>query len=333
MPRQLRTKSDSGIYHVILRGVNRQRIFEYVKDYQTLFRIIQHAQWTDLEQNQVTDPNFYLYAYCLMDNHIHLLIQPDHQELGRIITRISTTYAQYFNNTYERVGHLFQDRYKSEPVDTIQYFYTLVDYIHNNPVKAGVTHTPERYPFSSFHELAPNTYRLGDNTAVDNLHLPPICIYPAICSISGVEEAQRLYMEKVRLWRVNQSLGLPRCPAMMSLGVSRKEIEEYVSGGSVRKRVSPVDMFRDYLQGKTDALSAYLRVRLHWQTAEEKDGVVVETILELTGAKSISEFQQLDKTTMRTALAAVRDSGVPVAVISRLTGVAYGIIRRAKVTN
>ncbi len=71
------------------------------------------------------------YAYCLMSNHLHLLIQEREDSVSNIVKRIGVTYAHYFNKKYERNGHLFQDRFRSEPVDNIEYFVTLLRYIHH----------------------------------------------------------------------------------------------------------------------------------------------------------------------------------------------------------
>lgn len=154
MARKSREKSATGIYHVCLRGVNKQRIFEWPEDYEAMYRIISFVQTKDSGGADAVSPNFYLYAYCLMDNHVHLLIQPSNgQELWQVVKRLNVAYAIHFNNHYERIGHLFQDRFKSEPVEDMDYFYELLRYIHNNPVKAGITKTPDLYPYSSFAEL------------------------------------------------------------------------------------------------------------------------------------------------------------------------------------
>ena len=92
----------------------------------------------------------HIYAYCLMPNHIHLLLREKGWQLSDIIKSVASSYAFYFNKKYERIGHLFQDRYRSEPCDDMQYFFTLFRYIHQNPVKAGITQYVEDYPYSSW---------------------------------------------------------------------------------------------------------------------------------------------------------------------------------------
>jgi len=141
MPRAARKKSESGIYHVILRGINKQRIFLETADYRKFLQILKDTK---------TICGFELFAYCLMPNHIHILMKPGKEPLEQVFRRIGARFVYWYNAKYERVGHLFQDRYKSEPVDGDPYFLTVVRYIHQNPVKAGLCASPEEYPFSSY---------------------------------------------------------------------------------------------------------------------------------------------------------------------------------------
>jgi len=91
-----------------------------------------------------------LYAYCLMGNHVHLLIKENEESISQIMKRINVSYAYHFNKKYSRVGHVFQDRYKSEAIEREKYLLAVVRYIHNNPVKAKITNSPSKYKWSSF---------------------------------------------------------------------------------------------------------------------------------------------------------------------------------------
>ena len=97
------------------------------------------------------------YAYCLMSNHVHLLIKTHHEDIGATIKHLAVVYAMYFNHKYSRAGHLFQDRFKSEPVNDIAYFTTLLRYIHQNPLKAGIVQNVSDYPWSSWQEYTGET--------------------------------------------------------------------------------------------------------------------------------------------------------------------------------
>ena len=124
MSRQIRKKSGTGIYHVMLRGINRQDIFEDDEDYLQMTSILRGQSERYDEKGHLIAPYCTFYAYCLMSNHLHLLIQERDETVSDIVKRIGVTYAHYFNKKYERSGHLFQDRFRSEPVDNIEYFVT-----------------------------------------------------------------------------------------------------------------------------------------------------------------------------------------------------------------
>jgi putative transposase len=141
MPRQGRQLSKSKIYHVMIRGNERKNIFHDDEDKKGFIDILS-------EKNK--DRKYGIYAYCLMDNHVHLLINEGSDEIGRIMKRINISYAYYFNKKYDRIGHLFQDRFKSEGIENDAYLLSAVRYIHNNPVKAGLVKNIEEYKWSSY---------------------------------------------------------------------------------------------------------------------------------------------------------------------------------------
>ena len=140
MPRTARERSRSGIYHIMLRGINKQNIFEEPEDYKKL---------TDLLAQCIEIDGITVYGYCLMSNHIHLLLKQGAGPLETAMKRLASKYAVWFNVKYQRGGHLFQDRFKSEAVEDPPYFLTVLRYIHYNPVKAGDVKAPEDYPYSS----------------------------------------------------------------------------------------------------------------------------------------------------------------------------------------
>lgn len=140
--RKARERCDSGVYHVILRGINRQDIFCDDDDFQRFLET--------LGQTKI-DNQYAVYAYCLMSNHVHLLIRENTDKISRIMSRIGSSYAWWYNRKYERSGHVFQGRYGSECVEDDVYLLTVMRYIHNNPVKAGIVREPGKYRWSSIH--------------------------------------------------------------------------------------------------------------------------------------------------------------------------------------
>jgi REP element-mobilizing transposase RayT len=140
MARKPRAEVEGGLYHVITRGNNRRQIFNSPADYKK-FLLLLAVQKTNLP--------FLLYAYCLMTNHVHLLLERQASAVGRIMHRLLTGYAQYYNRRYRRVGHLLQGRHKAILCQSERYLCELVRYIHLNPVRAGMVSRPEDYEYSS----------------------------------------------------------------------------------------------------------------------------------------------------------------------------------------
>ena len=162
MPRQARKQAESGMYHTMLRGIDRQLIFEDAEDYFRFLDIVQECRELC---------GFKLYAYCLMGNHAHLLIKVCHNNLEEIFKRIAGKYVYWYNVKYKRVGHLFQDRFKSEPVEDDSYFLTVLRYIHQNPVKAKLCAKVGDYPYSSYSEYLANSKWVDSDFALKML--PP----------------------------------------------------------------------------------------------------------------------------------------------------------------
>jgi putative transposase len=153
MARTARKRSQSGIYHVILRGINRQVIFEDDKDRAKLLETLKY--YKDISKYEI-------FAYCLMDNHVHLLMKQNEEAIGKSIKRISGSYVFWFNGKYKRIGHLFQERFMSETVEDDQYFLTVLRYIHQKPISAGLTNQLGGYQWSSYHEYLGSKYLLSD---------------------------------------------------------------------------------------------------------------------------------------------------------------------------
>ncbi|MBR1802990.1 MAG: transposase [Clostridia bacterium] len=147
MPRYSRKKSATNIYHVILRGINHQEIFYDTQDYQKFLKEINHTK----EEYQ-----YELYAFVLMNNHVHLLIYDKKQCLSNIIHNLAIRYSLYFNKKYKRCGHLFQNRFLSKEVESESYLLNLQRYIHQNPVKEKIGKI-ETYQWSSYQDYIGRT--------------------------------------------------------------------------------------------------------------------------------------------------------------------------------
>ena len=154
MPRKARVHSTTGIYHVMLRGLNGQDLFHEDEDYfffQNRLFLLSHPKDA---KGESMEPFCHIYAYCLMSNHVHLMLRPEGKELSEVVKSLAVSYARYYNNAKSRRGYLFQDRFRSEPVEDFNYIITLFRYIHQNPVKAGLVNDVDDYRWSSWHEYA-----------------------------------------------------------------------------------------------------------------------------------------------------------------------------------
>jgi len=143
MPRPLRVDYPGALHHVIFKGNEGRVIFWEDRDREEFLKMLK-----ELTRRY----RFILYAYCLMDNHVHLLIETAHEPLSRFMQRLLTRYVQWFNKRHNRSGHLLGDRYKSILVDKDRYFLAVLRYIHLNPVRARMVSMPEDYPWSSYRE-------------------------------------------------------------------------------------------------------------------------------------------------------------------------------------
>lgn len=159
MPRHPRILSKTGTYHIMLRGNEKKKIFI---DDQDKGRII------EILYNKKSNQKFSLYSYCIMDNHIHLVMREGKDEISKSMQRISVSYARYFNNKYERVGHVFQDRYKSENIEDERYLLAAIRYVHQNPLKAGIS-SMDAYKWSSYKVYVDGYNEFGSLPEIDEV--------------------------------------------------------------------------------------------------------------------------------------------------------------------
>lgn len=140
MPRGARNMSASGYMHIIVRGIGKQLLFESTSDYRYYLKKL---------ELYCLDTDVRTCAYCLMDNHVHLLVRGELEQIVLLMKKLGVSYSWYYNIKYDRVGHLFQDRYKSEPVEDERYLLTVFRYVLKNPQKAGICKA-SMYPWSSY---------------------------------------------------------------------------------------------------------------------------------------------------------------------------------------
>lgn len=140
MARPLRIEYEGAIYHVISRGNNGNNIYRTDRDKR---RFLEYLESTK-DQYQ-----FIVHAYCLMDNHYHLLLETPEANLSKGMQMLNSAYTTYHNTVHKKRGHLFQGRYKASLVDKDSYMAEVSRYIHLNPVRAGIINDPSKYIWSS----------------------------------------------------------------------------------------------------------------------------------------------------------------------------------------
>lgn len=140
MPRQARINMPGVVHHVIQRGNNQEYIFEAEPDRDFMVFLLRRA---------VAEDKAHIWAYVVMNNHFHLAISSKQKSLGQVMHRINTSYSLYYNSKSSRTGHVFQGRFKAIPILSEKYLFSVVRYIHQNPVKAGICSQPQDYRWSS----------------------------------------------------------------------------------------------------------------------------------------------------------------------------------------
>ncbi|WP_422486885.1 REP-associated tyrosine transposase [Gudongella sp. DL1XJH-153] len=153
MPRAARMKSPTDYYHIMVRGINKERIFADQAHKKFILELLK----SNLSENKIS-----VAAYCIMDNHLHLVLKGELEDISIALKKVNIKFAMKLNKEQDRVGHVFQDRYKSEIINNDQHLLQAIRYVHNNPVKAGIENDPKKYQWSSY-----SSYTGKDLTILD----------------------------------------------------------------------------------------------------------------------------------------------------------------------
>ena len=142
MPRIARKNMTMPFFHLMTQGINKEYIFENNSEKVTYEKLI---------LLQTEEFNVNILAYCIMDNHAHILIRVKEVEnMSNFMHKINSQYATYYNKKHHRTGYVFKNRYKSQMINSLKHLYRCIDYIHDNPVKAGICNKAEEYPYSNY---------------------------------------------------------------------------------------------------------------------------------------------------------------------------------------
>ena len=235
----------------MLRGINKQNIFEDEEDYSKFVQVLRHCK--DISKYKI-------YAYCLMGNHLHLLLQVQKEGLEQIFKRIGASYVYWFNWKYKRSGHLFQDRYKSEPVEDDSYFLTVLRYIHQNPLKAKMCKKIDEYKWSSYNDYIKQ---------------------------NGITDTS------------------------FALGIFNEDEEK------------AKELFINYNNEQND--DKCLEINEEFRMTDDEARKI---IYKCSKAKSVSEFQIIEMKKRNDIIKKLKEQGLSIRQIERLTGISFGIIRK-----
>lgn len=157
IPRTPRKKSNTNVYHVIVRGINRQDIFYEKQDFRKFLKELKRTKETY---------KYEIYAYVLMPNHVHFIIHDRNHNLSIVMQSLTISYSYYFNKKYKRTGHLFENRFKSKIIEDEVYLKNVLRYIHKNPENAGIN---ESYEWNSYYEYILNKNKIIDKEFIMKL--------------------------------------------------------------------------------------------------------------------------------------------------------------------
>lgn len=148
MPRLPRSVHKSGFFHIMVQGINKSYIFQTK---------MQKEEYIKLMKECNKKFNIKIIAYCIMDNHSHMIIYSEHiTNISSYMKSLNTSYGIYYNKTNDRIGFVFRNRFQSQYIDDQNYLINCIKYIHMNPVKAGKELKEEDYKYSSYNEYFEN---------------------------------------------------------------------------------------------------------------------------------------------------------------------------------
>lgn len=282
MPRVARKRSEADIYHVIVRGAGRRILFESDDDRRTFLRMLQAA----LER-----AGGRALAWCLMSNHVHMLLKVDFEALSRMMQSLTSGYAVYYNKEHGHVGHVFAGRFNSVPVDSDEYLMTVVRYIHFNPVKDGLAPTCA-YRWSSYGDyVGPGAGAVGESAG-------------------------------------NGATGAVAGEGGTAIGSIAGE-GGFTETGFVLDAFGGLRQFVDFHRvGADDELGALPELESAGRRHDDREAL--EVARRVLGEQGLSELAELDRAQRNEKIALLKRSGLTTRQIERFTGIGRGIIDRVK---
>jgi putative transposase len=317
MTRQARLDVPGALHHIMVRGIDKTKIF---RDDNDKTRFLNRLGQT-VEEGECS-----VYAWTLMDNHVHILFKSGKHGISTVMRKLLTWYAQYFNRTYRRTGHLFDNRYKSILCDENNYLLALIRYIHLNPVRAKIVETLEqldRFPWSGHRSLVGKTKHAWMD--VERV-------------LSEFGATRRKAVGEYRAF-MNEGLGQGRLPELTGGGLIRSK------GGWSQvlsaRRSGHREEFDERILGSGDFVNTILKEaeeKAERQLKLRRSGKTFAGIIEEECKKkrvSPAELkgggrrQKISDLRARIAKRGLEELGLPFAEIARYVGVNTSSIRKA----
>ena len=317
MPRRARLDATGALHHIMVRGIDKANIFRDAED---------KARFLERLGQNVQDSKCSIYAWVLMDNHVHLLFRSGQTGISAVMRKLLTWYAQYFNRKHSRKGHLFENRYKSILCDEDNYLLALVRYIHLNPVRAKIIETMaelDRYPWT------------GHRAIVDKAKYPWMDTATVLAQFGGTKRkagnAYRRFMQE---------------------GMDQGHDPQFSGGGLVRslggwsnvlsmRRKGQKEEVDERILGSGDFVHQVIKEaeeKSLRQMKLKKSGLTLIKIIEQECKKSEVSRKELESGSRRSKVSQTRaeiaqrgmiELGLPAAEIARHLGVATSSITRA----
>jgi putative transposase len=282
MARRPRVFAAGLLYHVIVRGNQRRKTFRHDDDYRAYLDRLEKYR----SQCQVR-----IYAYCLMPNHVHLLVETGSTPLAKFMQGVQQSYTQYFNRRYRKVGHLFQGRYKAIICDRDKYLLALIRYIHLNAVRAKLAIRPERYRYSGHNSYLRNeTDKIVEATPVLKLMGGEKAYERFVLAGMGEEHNEAYYSVKDQRFLGEEGFG--------------EEISRDVEEISKPKRKKPIETVFKEIARRVKASPELIRSKdRRWDISHKRAEAVAILVRECGyGVSEVAKYLGRDQANVSTML-------------------------------
>ena len=247
-----RKYKNSSFFHVIVQGINKEYIF-HEERFKKMY-LKQISRFTK-------ELNIEIIAYCIMSNHAHFLIMTKNiEDLSKLMQKVDSMYAKYYNYSQNRVGYVFRDRFLSEVIDSKRYFIQCIKYIHLNPVKANIVNNCKEYEYSSYRSfIQENNYKNNQilNEILTKLEYKDICDN-IDCERNFLDIEQDVDIEKKIKYGIQDYIKLKNCQTY-EIYMNRNTLKELIQFLKEKHKIkyTETQKFFEIKRGTMEGLKTY----------------------------------------------------------------------------